>query len=676
MAELHGVAGTTLGHRPEVGGIPEHLGERDRAADDLRRPAGVHALDQPAPAVEVTDDVTHELLGHRHLDPHHRLENDRAGLGDRVLDRHGTGDLERHLRRVDLVVRPVDQRHPDIDHRHAGVDARVERLADAHVDRLDVLAGDRGAHDLVHELVATTLRQGLDLDDGVAVLALAAGLADEAPVALGGPADRLAVGDLRLADVRRHLELAHHAVHEDVEVQLAHAGDQRLARLLVRLDAEGGVLLGQALERDAQLVLVGLGLGLDRNLDHRLGERHRLQDHGVIRVRQRVAREGLLEADGGRDVARVHDVDLFAVVRVHLEDAADPLPLALRGVEHVGPGLERPRVDPEEGQLADERVRGDLERERAERLGVVRGLEDLLVGARAQADDRRHVQRRREVVDDRVEHGLDALVLEGGAVEDRHPLVLQGGQPDAALDLRLGQLLALEVLVGEPVVDLRHRLEQALAMGGGLVGQLGRDGGLVERVAEVVPPDQRLHPDEVHHALVRVLDPDRDLDRHRGDAQAVADHVHVAPEVGARPVELVDEADPGHAVPVCLAPDRLGLGLDTRHAVEHDHRAIEDAQAPLDFHREVHVPGRIDNVDAVIVPRAGRGSRGDRDPALLLLGHPVHGGRALMDLTELVDLLRVEEDPLCDGRLARVDMRDDPDVPRSCERNGSCHGWY
>jgi hypothetical protein len=45
-----------------------------------------------------------------------------------------------------------------------------------------------------------------------------------------------------------------------------------------------------------------------------------------------------------------------------------------------------------------------------------------------------------------------------------------------------------------------------------------------------------------------------------------------------------------------------------------------------------------------------------------------------MDLTELVDLLRVEEDPLGDGGLARIDMGDDSDVPRLRERNGSCHG--
>src|SRR5690606_33320867 len=79
---------------------------------------------------------------------------------------------------------------------------------------------------------------------------------------LGLAADRLAVRDLRLADVRLDLELATHAVDEDVEVELAHAADDGLAGLLVKLDAEGRVLLGELLDRRRELLLVGLRLRL------------------------------------------------------------------------------------------------------------------------------------------------------------------------------------------------------------------------------------------------------------------------------------------------------------------------------------------------------------------------------------------------------------------------------
>src|SRR5437762_2672952 len=48
--------------------------------------------------------------------------------------------------------------------------------------------------------------------------------------------------------------------------------------------------------------------------------------------------------------------------------------------------------------------------------------------------------------------------------------------------------------------------------------------------------------------------------------------------------------------------------------------------------------------------------------ALLLLLQPVHGGRALMDLTDLVVDAGVVQDALGGGGLARVDMGHDPDV--------------
>ena len=103
----------------------------------------------------------------------------------------------------------------------------------------------------------------------MAVLAAAAGLAHELAFLLDLGADRLAVGDLRLADVRLDLELALHAVDDDLEVQLAHAGDDRLAGLLVGADAERRVFLREALQREAHLFLVGLGLRLDGDRDHR-----------------------------------------------------------------------------------------------------------------------------------------------------------------------------------------------------------------------------------------------------------------------------------------------------------------------------------------------------------------------------------------------------------------------
>ena len=285
-----------------------------------------------------------------------------------------------------------------------------------------------------------------------------------------------------------------------------------------------------------------------------------------------------------------------------------------------------------------------------------------------------HVERRRQVVDDRIEHLLDALVLEGRAGQDRDDPGGERAEADPALDLGDRELLAMEVLVGQLLVHLGDGLDERAPVLVGLGLEFRRDVDDVDVVAQVIAVVDGLHLDEVDDALELVLAADRDLERDGVGAEAVLDRVDTAPEVGTGPVELVDEAEAGYAVAVGLTPDRLGLGLDAGHAVEDDHRAIEHAQAPLDLDGEVHVPGRIDDVDTMIAPeRRRRGSR-DRDAPLLFLGHPVHGCSAFMDLTDLVDLLRVEEDPLGHGRLAGVDMRDDSDVPRLRERNLSCHG--
>ena len=73
--------------------------------------------------------------------------------------------------------------------------------------------------------------------------------------------------------------------------------------------------------------------------------------------------------------------------------------------------------------------------------------------------------------------------------------------------------------------------------------------------------------------------------------EPVDDRLDIGVEVGAGPVELVDEADARDLVAVGLAPHRLRLRLDAGDAVEHRDRAVEDPEAALDFDREIDVAG-------------------------------------------------------------------------------------
>ena len=377
-----------------------------------------------------------------------------------------------------------------------------------------------------------------------------------------------------------------------------------------------------------------------------------------------------LKPDDRGDLARADLLALLAVVRVHLEDAADALGLAGGRVQDALAGLGEARVDADVGELADVRVGHDLERERRERLVVRRPARELVLGARVDAVHGRHVLRARQVVDDRVEQRLHAAVLERRAEQHRrHRDLERRGAQGAPDHLGRDRLLVEEVGLEQLLVVLGDRVDQLVVVLVRLLGQLGRDLVDLGVDAERVVPDDRAHLDEVDDAAEVLLLADRQLHRHRVGAEAVDHRLDGGEEVGADAVHLVDERDPRDGVAVGLAPDRLGLRLDAGDRVEDRDRAVEDAQAPLHLDGEVHVPGRIDNVDAEVAPRRRRRSGRDRDATLLLLLHPVHRRGALVDLAHLVDAAREVEDPLGGRGLARVDVGHDPDVPDAVERD-------
>ena len=232
----------------------------------------------------------------------------------------------------------------------------------------------------------------------------------------------------------------------------------------------------------------------------------------------------------------------------------------------------------------------------------------------------------------------------------------------------------LEDQLDELVVVVGDLVEQVLARGGRGVGVLGRDLGDLDVLAELVLVDDRLHVDQVDDPEEVGLGADRQLDRHGVRAEAVDHRLDALLEVRADAVHLVDVGDPRHVVLVGLAPDRLGLRLDAGDGVEQRDRAVEHAQRALHLDGEVDVARRVDDVDPMVLP-LGRGGRGgDRDAALLLLLHPVHRRRALVDLADLVRPARVVEDPLGRRRLARVDVGHDPDVAGLLEGELARHG--
>ena len=449
-------------------------------------------------------------------------------------------------------------------------------------------------------------------------------------------------------------------------MQLAHSGDLGLTGLFVGAHLEGRVLLGEAPERDRHLLLVDLRLGLDRDLDHGLGEDDVLQTHRSVRGGEGVASHYLLDSDARGNVPGVYLGNLLALVGVHHQNAPDPLGATAVDVEHARAGLQTPGVDAEVGQLADVRVGHDLEGQRREGLGVVGVARDLALALLAAdqfvADDRRHVQRRGQVVEDGVKQRLHALVLERRTTQHGGQMGRERRLADRLLEQLLGNLGLLEDQLDQLVIVVRDFLEQVFASGDGGFEQVLGDLLDLLLLAELVLVDDRLHRHQVDHAEEATLGADRELNRYRLGAETIDHRLHATLEVRADAVHLVDVRDPRDVVLVGLTPDGLRLGLDAGDGVEQRDRAVEHAQRALDLDREIDVAGRVDDVDPMPLPLGRRGRGGDRDAALLLLFHPVHRRGAVVDLADLVRAPGVVEDALGRRRLAGVDVRHDPDV--------------
>mmetsp|Transcript_67250 Transcript_67250/g.146582 ORF Transcript_67250/g.146582 Transcript_67250/m.146582 type:complete len:536 (+) Transcript_67250:681-2288(+) len=479
--------------------------------------------------------------------------------------------------------------------------------------------------------------------------------------------DCLSVGHLRLSHLRVDLELALQTIDDDLKMQLPHALDDGLVPLVIAAETERGILSCKLHQSRVHLVDLRLRLCLTGHLDDRLGEVHLLQHDLIIHGAQGVSRGRVLEPDDRNDVTCARGLDLLTGVGVHEHHASKTLlRLRARVVEGVS-RLHHAGVDAEEGQGAHVGVVGNLEGEAGER-GLVNTLpfQRLLLVLGVLALNWREVSGRGQVVQDCVQQRLHALVLEGSATQDWHEGHADASLPNALLQHLLRRLLTgLQISFQHLLVLLHCILDQLLPILLDEVLHALRD--VVRHLKFgshlLALPDYRLHCDEVIEALIRLRLANRKLDGHGFAAQLRHHHLHVLVEISTCSVHFVDEAHSRHLVLVGLAPDGLTLRLDPRNTIEDCNRTVEHAQRPLHLQGEVYVSWRVDDVDAVILPKARGGRTRDGDAALALLLHPVHDGLALMHLADLVRAASVVEDALCCGRLPRIDVCHDTNVP-------------
>src|SRR6266566_288838 len=197
--------------------------------------------------------------------------------------------------------------------------------------------------------------------------------------------------------------------------------------------------------------------------------------------------------------------------------------------------------------------------------------------------------------------------------------------------------------------------------------------GAVRFCTQIIGKDHRFLFDKINKTFIVALTTNGNLNWYRYSPQAFTNHLHGAPEVSTDTVHFINETDTGDIIFIGLTPDCFGLWFNTSDGIEDNNPTVEDAQRTFDLGRKVHVAGGIDNVDAVIKPETCSSGRGNRDAALLLLGHPVHSSSPFMHLTHTVNFLSVEEDTLSRGGFTSINMSDDTNITSFFERIFSCH---
>ena len=197
----------------------------------------------------------------------------------------------------------------------------------------------------------------------------------------------------------------------------------------------------------------------------------------------------------------------------------------------------------------------------------------------------------------------------------------------------------------------------------GLVHHVGGDFLDLEvfRLAGFVP-DVGLHGEQIDHADEIDFGADRQDHDERVRAEDLLHLGDDAVEIRADAVELVDVNDAGNLGIVGVAPVGFRLRLNAAGTAEHADAAVEHLERTVNFDGEVHVAGGVDDVELISLPEAGGGGGLDGDAALGFLFHEVHGGCAIVNFPDFVDLAGELENAFGGGRFARINVGENADV--------------
>ena len=650
----------SAGQGPEHGGVLVEFFLGDIGADDLHAVGAVHAEDFAAAAGEVADDIAHAFVGHADFDDADWFEHAGAGGEEGFLEGLFAGDLEGDVLGIDGVHLAVVEVDLEVDDAVSGEDALAGGGHDAFLD-----GGDKGAVDVLAgegfgEFDAAVAFLGFDAHPDFGELAGAAGLFFVAVFGFAAAFDGFAIGDFGFDEVEVDAEPGTEAGGDHLEVEFALAGDDGLMELGIDLVEEGLILLVERGEAGGDFVFLALGFEAESGVDIGFGVADFGEGDGVFGVAEGIAGVGVLEFDGGADIAGVEGFGADAVLAIEGVDLAEAFGDLAVAIVEILADVDRARIEPEKGELAELGFAHRFEHIK-DRLGMVQGDADgIIVGI--ERFDFRAVDRGRSIFGDEIHEPGDADVGFSRGAEDGDEGLVLDGLVDAGAHFVFGKAALGEELLEQGIIGFGDVFDELgveltdlgfVVAGGGFFGVFAGAIGLVS-------------DDFIAHDVEDLVEAGAGID---GDgegegafAEAGADLLEGSVEIGVFFIEAIDDDDLGDAVLGGVFPDLIGADADAVGSIDDDESEVSHPEGAEAFADEIEVTRGIDDIEFLIEP-FGMEERGvDGDLPVLFVGVVIGEGGAGGDAAEAVNDAGASEHAFAEHGFAGGGMADDREV--------------
>ncbi len=574
------------------------------------------------------------------------------------------------------MVRTVVNSYCDVNHRIASNYAVLHSFLNTSFDRSDVFLRNSATNDLVFKQEAFARLTRSDFQPAMTILAFTTGLTNKFTFRLNSLADGFAVSNLRITNSAAYFEFAQQTVNDDIQVKLAHTGNNGLGGFRISVNAEGRILFSQFLQGNAHLFLVCFSFRFNCYGNYRIREYHGFQDNFILLVAEGITSGGVLQTYSSCDITSVNHFDFFAVVSMHLQDTADALAFTLSGVVYIRASGQGTGIYAEECQLTNKRVSSNLECQCSKRSLVARRTLVVFTSFRVNAFNRRNISRSRHEVYNCIQQRLYAFVLIGRTAAYRSHFASDSCFTDASFDFFYGQLFAFQVFHHQLVISFSNCFYQSCAVFFCFFLHVFRNFDELFFFTQSIIINDSLHVDQVNHASEGVFEADRQHDRHCVSTQTVLHHLDYVIEVSTGNIHLVYICHTRYAVFVSLTPYGFGLRLNATLSTENCNGTIKYAQGTFNLYSEVNVARSIDDVDAVRIilafgalPHCSSCSGSNGNTTLLLLNHPVHGSSAFVNFTDFVSLTGVEQNTFGGSSFTSIDVSHDADISCTLKRN-------